>query len=48
MESPKKGKRELISKANTTMVAVAGVGAFLIVFFVSRKQGTMVSKILPV
>ncbi len=32
MESPKKGKRELISKANTTMVAVAGIGAFLIVF----------------
>ncbi len=32
MESTKKGKRELISKANTTMVAVSAIGAFLIVF----------------
>lgn len=30
--NPKKGKRELINKANSNMVAVTAVGAFLIVF----------------
>lgn len=32
MESPHKGKRELITKANSNMVIVSAVGAFLIVF----------------
>lgn len=42
--NPKNGKRELISKANSTMVATVAIGAFLIVFSIVASRNLWVTR----